>query len=195
MSGKRVAGHERRAIPLSPVPAPRRSPSAGWRMECLCKWTAGPFARRIDAEAAYSGHLLEAYPRCSKCGELVPRYRVSKFRSSLCKSCSYKAARAWKAENPKAWERSARRSHLKKQYGITPEDFDRLLQSQGGKCAICHETNLRDVRGFRPHVDHSHKTGRVRGILCGRCNKGLGALKDDVEIVRRALSYLERSAG
>lgn len=194
MGGRRVAGHERRTIPLSPVPAPRRSPSLGWRTECLCRWAAGPFARRTEAEAAYSQHLLAAYPRCSKCGNAVPRYRVSRLRSSMCKACSYKATRAWKAENPKAWERSARRSHLKTKYGITPEEFDRLLKTQGGKCAICGDANLRDERGFRPHVDHSHRTGQVRGILCGRCNKGIGALRDDPEIVRRALFYLERNA-
>ncbi len=193
MGGKRVAGHERKAIPLSPIPSPRQSPADGWRMDCSCGWSAGPFARRAEGHAAYSSHLTGAYPRCSQCGELVPRARVSKLRSSMCKSCSYKATRAWKAENPKAWERSARRSHLKMKYGITVEEFDRLFDSQGRKCAICGEENLKDARGFRPHVDHCHQTGKVRGILCGRCNKGIGALQDDSRIIRRALDYLERS--
>ena len=186
-----MAGHERKAIPLSPIPAPRRSPAAGWQMACGCGWAAGPFSRRADGEAAYSAHLAASYPQCAKCGAAVPRHRVSRLRSSLCKSCSYSTTRAWKAVNPKAWERSARRSHLKTKYGMTPEAFDSLLEAQGGKCAICGDNDLKDERGFRPHVDHCHKTGLVRGILCGRCNKGIGSLRDDAEIVRRALAYLE----
>ena len=194
MGGKRMAGHERKAIPLSPVPAPRRSPLDGWKMTCACGWEAGPFSRRAEADAAYGAHLAASYPLCAQCGTAVPAYRLSRFRSSLCKSCSYDAARAWKVANPNAWERSARRSHLKTKYGMTPEAFDLLLEAQGGKCAICGGNDLKDERGFRPHVDHCHKTGRVRGILCGRCNKGIGALRDDVDIVRRALAYLEGSA-
>lgn len=124
----------------------------------------------------------------------MPRYRVSKLRSSMCKSCSYIKTRAWKAANQKEWDRSARRSHLKQKYGITPEEFARMFNDQGKRCAICGAIEATDGRGFRPHVDHCHRTGKVRGILCGRCNKGLGALKDDPLIVRSALDYLERNA-
>lgn len=190
MGGKRMAGHDRTTTPLSPIPGPRRSPADGWRVDCTCGWNALPFGKKADAEAAYSVHLSAAYPTCSKCGNAVPKSRLSRFRSSLCKRCSYQSARAWKAQNPKAWDRSARKSHLKTKYGITPAQFDEMLRNQNGRCAICMDEVAGDSRGFRPHIDHCHSTGRVRGILCSRCNKGIGSLRDDAEIVQRALSYL-----
>ena len=163
-------------------------------MECICGWQAGTFCRRADGERAYGAHLLSALPRCLRCGEPVPPYRVSKLRSSLCRSCSYRSAREWKLQHPKQWERHARRSHLKRHYGLTPEAFDRIFDEQGRTCAICGAEEAKDERGFRPHVDHCHATGRVRGILCGRCNKGLGLFHDDAGLIKRAISYLEGAA-
>lgn len=73
-------------------------------------------------------------------------------------------------------------------YEITEEEYNRLWQSQNGRCAICnrHETEL-----TRPlAVDHNHDTGKVRSLLCGNCNVGIGNLRDNPEIVRKALDYL-----
>jgi hypothetical protein len=75
-------------------------------------------------------------------------------------------------------------------YGLTPQSWKELFDSQGGKCAICHV----DVNGKkRFHVDHDHNTGQVRGILCTKCNVGIGALKDDAETVFNAYLYLSRA--
>jgi hypothetical protein len=68
------------------------------------------------------------------------------------------------------------------------------LEAQGGKCAIC-ETEITMARGRagasnRACVDHDHETGRVRGILCPHCNSAIGFLKDDIELLRKALRYL-----
>lgn len=114
---------------------------------------------------------------------------MSKAARHLCKRCSTAATRAWALANPEAWERHGRRSHLKTHYGITPEEFDAMLAAQGGVCAICRRTD-RDRRGFRPHVDHNHATGRVRAILCGPCNRGLGQFGDDLDLIERAVQYL-----
>lgn len=80
---------------------------------------------------------------------------------------------------------SDRKSHLKRNYGLTLEQFDALLASQGGGCAICGKPGV-------DHVDHDHETGRVRGILCFRCNVALGQLDDDEERVLAAAAYLAR---
>ena len=64
-----------------------------------------------------------------------------------------------------------RRYNLKKRYDITPQRYEELLQIQGGRCAICH----RVPRTQRLHVDHSHRTGAVRGLLCLLCNRALEA--------------------
>lgn len=82
--------------------------------------------------------------------------------------------------------RSAHNSHLKKTYGITYEDYETLLAAQGGACAICKGGTSK--RHFA--VDHNHKTGAVRGLLCARCNSGLAKFMDKVENVERALEYM-----
>lgn len=80
------------------------------------------------------------------------------------------------------------RSRVLKQYGLTVETFDSLLDRQDGVCAICQREFART-----PHVDHDHKTGEVRGLLCYSCNSAVGYLQDDVVVVRRALEYLIRA--
>jgi hypothetical protein len=85
-----------------------------------------------------------------------------------------------------------RRWTLKKLYGMTQADYDALLVSQDGKCAIC-QTDSPGGPGNKFHVDHDHATGRVRGLLCHHCNTGLGNLYDDPVRLRAALRYLEVS--
>lgn len=80
------------------------------------------------------------------------------------------------------WER-----RLKSIYGITPEEYDEIFKSQDGKCAICHNK----PKKIRLAVDHDHKSGLVRGLLCTHCNhKLLGAAHDNIEILNRAVEYL-----
>lgn len=82
-----------------------------------------------------------------------------------------------------------RRSALKNNYGITPEQWDDLFQSQGGKCASCGDVPPEDAKR-RFHVDHDHSTGAVRGILCHSCNVALGHLKEDQERIAKLGVYL-----
>ena len=86
----------------------------------------------------------------------------------------------------KAEKRRDRR--LRKTYGITLADYGRMLKAQKGGCAICG--NKPKKRSL--DVDHSHKTGRVRGLLCHRCNRGLGYYYDRPERFRAAARYLAR---
>lgn len=78
-------------------------------------------------------------------------------------------------------------------YGITLSVYDLMLHEQEGVCAICK--GKQSVEGKDFCVDHCHKTGIVRGLLCDKCNLGLGALGDDIEGLERALSYLEKVYG
>lgn len=81
-----------------------------------------------------------------------------------------------------------RATQLKYRFGITVEDYDMILLTQKGCCAICGTDNP-GGRG-RFHVDHNHETGRVRGLLCHYCNVSLGGFKDSPAILARAIEYL-----
>lgn len=83
-----------------------------------------------------------------------------------------------------------RRSYIRRAYGMSLEDFDALRVAQGHKCAICHAPL---GEGKKQHIDHCHTTGKIRGVLCGACNKALGGFKDSPEVMRRAAEYIERS--
>nr|WP_189814782.1 endonuclease VII domain-containing protein [Streptomyces olivaceoviridis] len=112
---------------------------------------------------------------CRTCGQVKPHSEWTRNRSAsdglatLCKTC--KAAKG-------------REHHLKRNYGLTEAERDALIASQRGLCAICLDAPP-------VHVDHCHKTGSVRGVLCFNCNSAIGKLRDDPEVGRRAVAYLE----
>jgi hypothetical protein len=77
---------------------------------------------------------------------------------------------------------------LKRHYDLTPEDYLSMLESQKGRCAIC-STHQKDLKRSL-QVDHDHKTGKVRGLLCNSCNGGLGLFKDETHLLYMAAGYL-----
>lgn len=79
---------------------------------------------------------------------------------------------------------------LRQAYGITLADYDRMAEQQGYKCAICESTDAKS-NGARFHVDHDHKTGKVRGLLCGPCNTGIGKFRDSTALLISAIEYLK----
>jgi hypothetical protein len=86
--------------------------------------------------------------------------------------------------------RSAHNAHLKTTYGISMDEYELILAAQGGKCAICRGGTSK--RHFA--VDHNHRTGEVRGLLCGRCNSGLARFMDNRTNLWRAHRYLKQGA-
>lgn len=91
----------------------------------------------------------------------------------------------------KAWN-----SNLQKYYGITADQYERMLEEQGHVCASCEgpETSVDPVTNKirRLAVDHCHDTGAVRGLLCSSCNTGLGAFKDRIDLLEKGLRYLRK---
>jgi hypothetical protein len=89
-----------------------------------------------------------------------------------------------------------RAAALKRNYNITPEEYDALFQKQGGVCAICGQPETamdkRLGRQRNLHVDHDHETGKVRALLCSNCNQGLGHFKDSLRLLAAAFFYLEQ---
>jgi len=113
--------------------------------------------------------------------------------------------KAWREKNvEKVQEKNRRRSkrlgkmgrrdyQLQQLYGITHEDYERMLEEQKGKCAICGTDKPRRKGRLYFSVDHCHDTGKVRGLLCDFCNNGIGRLNDDPALLRKAIEYLERT--
>lgn len=75
--------------------------------------------------------------------------------------------------------------NLKDRFGITLDEFNLMVESQGGGCWVCNSTN-------KLSVDHDHATGKIRGILCNSCNRSLGLLHDDIPRIRKLIDYLEK---
>jgi hypothetical protein len=119
------------------------------------------------------------------CGHDLPIHA-----KGLCATC-YRKARGVRAAATDA--ETTRRYRLVKQYGLTPAEYDAMLAAQGGLCAICRQPE--EQRGpdgkVRPlAIDHNHATDEIRGLLCSRCNTGLGWFRDDPAMLVAALAYL-----
>ena len=84
--------------------------------------------------------------------------------------------------------------HLKTTYKMSEEDFERMKAKQNGACAVCLTTEPLTRSGVFA-IDHDHRTGAVRGLLCMQCNVALGAVKDRIDILERLIEYLRRSGG
>ncbi len=95
--------------------------------------------------------------------------------------------RNWQAKH----RREVRGFWLKQQYGITLADYDQMLHAQSSVCALCGGTETRNGSKGNLVVDHDHVTGRVRGLLCSKCNLKLAAVEDS-RWLEQALSYAQR---
>lgn len=145
---------------------------------------------------------------CSVCRETKPLHAYHRLASSkdghqpLCRDCAKVKRQHYYRRDVASGRRSAYREStqtetrnrtLRRLYGITEAEYQALHDAQGGVCAICGQPETRRTRG--PHlrrlaVDHDHQTGKVRGLLCGDCNRGLGYFRDHPEILRQAVAYL-----
>lgn len=112
------------------------------------------------------------------------------YRQPRCRRCLAARRREWTAQNALRNRHEHWAYSLMRKYGITAEDYDRMFQEQGGRCAICRTDQTGHKAHYRMHVDHDHLTGKVRGLLCNQCNVGLSNFKDDPELLRIAIEYL-----
>jgi hypothetical protein len=115
-------------------------------------------------------------------------------RKSICKLCSNKAEtvrlKKNKEADPESFSKARREKMLRLTYGLTPEDYSKMLLAQGNTCAICKTAENRVGDYF--FVDHCHTNGHNRGLLCYHCNTLLGMCFDDIDILQSAITYLER---
>jgi hypothetical protein len=144
---------------------------------------------------------------CSQCSDYRPKSTFGKNKSNkdglarLCKKCTNSNKQTWKKKNPdkvaanqlsykKRNPGKRQKSNLdnkyKYRYGISLNEFKEMCVSQHNLCAIC-------LSFTKLCVDHDHKNGRVRGLLCGPCNRAIGCLKDSSVAAERAVSYLRNN--
>jgi len=135
---------------------------------------------------------------CTRCYQTKPLEEFTVRQSgprkghptSYCKKC--KVIRQKQNYNNGTYQRVTRPYLLKSKYGITPEKYEKMFREQNGKCAICGDTDGKSARGTTTFcVDHCHKTGKIRGLLCNNCNRCLGLLKDDPSVLEKAIEYLK----
>ena len=140
--------------------------------------------------------ILSDFPKRKGC-----KYGVA----PACHSCRYIWEKEWKRRKklglpnlsqekiykhpPKGHADNYRSQHYLYNYGITIAEYNEIYKNQNGCCAICkkHQAELIKVL----HVDHDHKNQKIRGLLCYKCNVGLGSYNDDVELLLKAIEYLK----
>lgn len=134
---------------------------------------------------------------CGICGLNKPKtdfHKQSDKKDGLrsnCKVCTNKKNLDRYHNNPstkKSHNKASRKYVYKNTYGITTEDYDKMLKDQGGVCKICGGGPSRGDKLLV--VDHCHDTGVVRGLLCNKCNTGIGMFRDDLELLKKAVEYL-----
>ncbi len=100
-----------------------------------------------------------------------------------------KQARERWLNNPKVRE-YATDYRFKKSYGISLKDFNLMVEKQNGLCLICKKPPNNNKKSDNLYIDHDHKTGKIRGLLCHKCNAGLGSFNDNVVLLEEAIKYL-----
>lgn len=137
--------------------------------------------------------IIDNKKECSKCGEIKDIFCFDKRINR--KSGVQSACRKCRASYPKnACPKRIREYDLLKTYGISTKDFEELLLSQNNCCAICNinQDELKNNKKKFLCVDHCHTTGKIRGLLCDNCNRGIGLLGDDLDTLESAVAYLAR---
>ena len=137
---------------------------------------------------------------CTKCGQtkedtefyLEKAKRkdgsIREFRRSHCRACELSR----KSKRDKRTKVQKSEAEVLRKYGLTPDVREAMLVAQGHACGICR-TKKPGGRYNSWNIDHCHDTGVVRGLLCWECNIGIGKLKDDAHLLRRAIQWLEQS--
>jgi hypothetical protein len=135
----------------------------------------------------------ERKKKCTYCKRFksLDKFGKDKGQSSglkcRCKGCMNLIQRQDYANSSRRYEDMTKRA-LKRLYGISLEQYKKMADAQMNCCAICgkHQKNF----NHRLAVDHCHETGKIRGLLCAKCNTGIGNFKDDIHLLGQAIEYL-----
>ncbi|WP_245722308.1 endonuclease VII domain-containing protein [Micromonospora matsumotoense] len=177
--------------PLGEFCASSKRPSGrgSYCKPCFNNRSTASYARRVKEKHGREVWLTREVPEghrfCADCGTVKPVVDFPRNRAdstgyaTYCKPCHHSRTK----EVRQRLYGGSREYHLRRRYGIGEEEFQELLAEQGGVCAICGAEDPQ-------HLDHDHRTGWVRGILCFNCNGGLGQFRDSRTRLARAITYL-----
>jgi hypothetical protein len=138
---------------------------------------------------------------CSLCKKELPLKSFHKDKNNVkgfgrayyCKGCANRKSRNYHREKMRnkdaEYQRKKRSAYIKNKHGITVDEYEERVRQQGGLCGICGESI--EIDSHKTHLDHCHKTGNKRAMLCNNCNRALGYFKDDVFNLKRAVEYLD----
>lgn len=128
---------------------------------------------------------------CKNCGkQFWPlSIKVRQGKGIFCSIDCYREYRKKHAQDPKVSNKFYQKKH---KYKISRQDYENLILAHNNKCAICN--NEFDDQNFRCNIDHCHKTNKVRGLLCTKCNFLLGLCNDSIEILQNAIKYLNNNS-
>ena len=184
-------GGETKILVDFPRAAKRSDGRGSYCKSCMLERSRASYRKRAAA-AGRTVREVEDLPanqlRCLDCNEVkalddFPRNkRYEKGRHPYCKPCHNARGK----ESKDRLYGGSSHYHRRSRYGLDFGEYEEMLLDQGDVCAICLEAPAE-------HVDHDHETGQVRGILCFNCNGGLGQFRDRVDIMRKAIDYLERT--
>jgi hypothetical protein len=144
-------------------------------------------------------------PSCSRCLQILPissfhkdSKKSGKLRSD-CRKCRNSYRRKFRQQNKaqfaeyegtEVFKQKTFAKNLRKNYGLSVEDFEKMEAKQDGKCAVCLRPEFHKTKK-RLSVDHCHTTGQIRGLLCHRCNVVLGLVNEDLRIIESVTQYLK----
>jgi len=132
---------------------------------------------------------------CNRCEIEKPEadfHKDKTVRSGLygfCKVCKTNASKQWQKDNPTR----KRETQLKRNYGISLEDYQEMKKAQNNCCATCDRNESELKRSLM--VDHCHTSGKIRGLLCDECNLSLGKIKDNIQTLEKMILYLKINPG
>lgn len=135
-----------------------------------------------NCSKSYTGGIKYS---CKKCSKLIRHnyYKNNKLRTK-------ETCKLWVKNNPHKMKLYYKKQDLKKLYGLTIEKFNNMLREQNYNCAICAQ-HMSNCTKKTLYVDHCHKTGKIRKLICGNCNSGLGMFKDRIDLLQLAISYIK----
>jgi hypothetical protein len=154
---------------------------------------------------------------CCKCKQCKPLEEFTRDKKNKdgrtydCKACRSVIYKQWMADNPekvkatrdKNWayrkdyyqrpeqKLKYRKRFIEKKYGISYDEYEKMVDEQGNVCYICNRPEPQE-RNEHLAVDHNHKTGKVRGLLCSRCNRVIGLLEEDLQLIEKLKNYIKK---